>query len=89
MDGPVRIVKGDAANNLISFVADPNTSIQESKALTGNIEPGRRSRGPRMAAPVLVPPGVVPESRDLPVVAVRPVGKHGVRAARSQEGEET
>ena len=33
---------GDAANELISFVADPNVSIQESKALTGNIEPGRR-----------------------------------------------
>jgi formate dehydrogenase major subunit len=33
---------GDAANELISFVADPNVSIQESKALTGNIEPRRR-----------------------------------------------
>ncbi len=35
-------VTGDAANELISFVADPNVSIQESKALTGNIRPGRR-----------------------------------------------
>ena len=34
--------KGDAANDLISFVADPNVWIQESKALTGNIEPGKR-----------------------------------------------
>jgi formate dehydrogenase major subunit len=39
------LVKGDAANELISFVADPNTSIQESKALTGDIRPGRRRRG--------------------------------------------
>ena len=31
-------MRGDAANDLISFVADPNVSIQESKALTGNIE---------------------------------------------------
>jgi len=32
----------DSANDLISFVADPNVSIQESKALTGNIRAGRR-----------------------------------------------
>jgi formate dehydrogenase major subunit len=38
------LVTGDAANELISFVADPNVSIQESKALTGDIRPGRRSR---------------------------------------------
>jgi formate dehydrogenase major subunit len=37
-------VVGDATNELIGFVGDPNVSIQESKALTGNIEPGRRSR---------------------------------------------
>jgi formate dehydrogenase major subunit len=36
------LVRGDSANELISFVADPNVSIQESKALTGNIRPGRR-----------------------------------------------
>jgi formate dehydrogenase major subunit len=42
------LVKGDAANELISFVADPNVSIQESKALTGDIQPGRRSRGRRV-----------------------------------------
>ncbi len=38
------LVTGDAANELISFVADPNVSIQESKALTANIAPGRRGR---------------------------------------------
>jgi formate dehydrogenase major subunit len=31
-------------NELISFVADPNVSIQESKALTADIRPGRRTR---------------------------------------------
>jgi formate dehydrogenase major subunit len=41
-------VTGDAANELISFVADPNVSIQESKALTGNIEPGRHGHGWRV-----------------------------------------
>ena len=38
-------MRGDSANFLISFVADPNVSIQESKAFTGNIRPGRRNRG--------------------------------------------
>jgi formate dehydrogenase major subunit len=38
------VVRGDATNELISFVADPNVSIQESKALTGDIRPGRRRR---------------------------------------------
>jgi formate dehydrogenase major subunit len=47
-------VTGDAANELISFVADPNVHIQESKALTGNIVPGRRVRGRRVKpAPAL------------------------------------
>lgn len=41
-------VVGDATNELIGFVGDPNVSIQESKALTGNIEPGRRSRKRRV-----------------------------------------
>jgi formate dehydrogenase major subunit len=40
---------GPAANELISFVADPNVSIQESKALTGNIKPGRVATGRRAA----------------------------------------
>jgi formate dehydrogenase major subunit len=42
------LVTGDSANELIAQVADPNVSIQESKAFTGNIEPGRRSRGRRV-----------------------------------------
>jgi len=40
-------VTGDPTNELISFVADPNVSIQESKALTGDIRPGRHSFGRR------------------------------------------
>jgi formate dehydrogenase major subunit len=46
--GSKGLSRGDAVNELISFVADPNVSIQESKCLTGNIEPGRRSRGRRV-----------------------------------------
>jgi formate dehydrogenase major subunit len=42
-------VTGDPANELIPFVADPNVSIQESKALTANIRAGRHSFGRRSA----------------------------------------
>jgi formate dehydrogenase major subunit len=40
--GSSGLVTGDSANELIAFVADPNVSIQESKALTADIQPGRR-----------------------------------------------
>jgi formate dehydrogenase major subunit len=46
--GAVGLVRGDAANELIGFVGDPNVSIQESKALTAAIYSGRRSRGRRV-----------------------------------------
>jgi formate dehydrogenase major subunit len=42
--GSSGLVKGDSANELIAFVADPNVTIQESKALTADIQPGRRVR---------------------------------------------
>jgi formate dehydrogenase major subunit len=43
-------VTGDAANELVSAVLDSNTHIQESKALTCDIRPGRRPRGPELLA---------------------------------------
>jgi formate dehydrogenase major subunit len=43
--GPNGLVTGDAANELISVVLDPNVHIQESKAATCDIQPGRRPRG--------------------------------------------
>ena len=42
-------VTGDPANELVGFVADPNVSIQESKAFTGDIRAGRHSFGRRSA----------------------------------------
>jgi formate dehydrogenase major subunit len=42
-------VRGDSSNDLLPFVADPNVHIQESKALTGDIRPGRRGRARRAA----------------------------------------
>jgi formate dehydrogenase major subunit len=84
------LVTGDPTNELIAFVADPNVSIQESKCLTGNIEPGRRSRQRRVVTSgPLTPGGEGGAPRDLPVVGVRPTGRHGVAAGGGKEGEQT
>jgi formate dehydrogenase major subunit len=48
--GPNGYSRGDAANELISAVLDSNTHIQESKALTCDIQPGRRPRGAALLA---------------------------------------
>jgi formate dehydrogenase major subunit len=85
------LVRGDATNELISFVADPNVHIQESKCLTGNIEPGRRSRHRRVVTSgPLVPPLLDEGSRrrDLEVVG-RPGGPHEVEEGKPREGEQT
>ncbi|MEI7032052.1 formate dehydrogenase [Streptomyces pratensis] len=50
--GPNGVVTGDAANELVAISMDPNAHIQEDKALTADIRPGRRPRGP--ALPELV-----------------------------------
>ncbi|MEV5330163.1 formate dehydrogenase [Nonomuraea sp. NPDC052634] len=50
--GPNGLVTGDAANELSSISLDPNSHIQEVKALSADIRPGRRPRGP--ALPELV-----------------------------------
>ena len=79
------LVTGDATNELISFVADPNVSIQESKALTGNIERGRRSRGRRVVTSGdLEPAPSVEPARDLPGVRMA----HGAHEAKSPEAHE-
>ncbi len=38
------LVKGDAANDLVSIVAEPNVSIEEAKAFTCNVRKGRLRR---------------------------------------------
>ncbi|MCF6508435.1 formate dehydrogenase [Blastococcus sp. MG754426] len=42
------ISTGDAANDLLGIVMDPNTHIQESKVSTCDIVAGRRPRGPEL-----------------------------------------
>src|SRR5262249_60970551 len=83
---------GDAANELIGFVADPNVSIQESKTLTGNIEPGRRSRGRRAATSGALTARVEGEAgawRDRPRARHKQPDRHGVGTARTARDEET
>jgi formate dehydrogenase major subunit len=42
------LVTGDSANDLAHMALDPNVHIQESKAFTCGIRPGRRPRGPEL-----------------------------------------
>jgi formate dehydrogenase major subunit len=42
--------RGDSANDLFHLVLDPNVHIQEVKAATCDIRPGRRPRGPALTA---------------------------------------
>jgi formate dehydrogenase major subunit len=82
------LVRGDAANELIGFVADPNVSIQESKVLTGMIEPGRKSRGRRVITSGLLMPQIDTraDDRDLPQARVKREAKHDVKSHETKEG---
>ena len=51
--GPNGYTTGDSMNELSSIVLDPNVHIQEVKALTADIQPGRRPRGSDRPALVL------------------------------------
>jgi formate dehydrogenase major subunit len=42
------VTKGDSANDLFALALDPNVHIQEVKAATCDIRPGRRPRGPEL-----------------------------------------
>jgi formate dehydrogenase major subunit len=44
------LTTGGAANDLTHMALDPNVHIQEVKALTCDIRPGRRPHGPALAA---------------------------------------
>ena len=48
--GSDAVVTGDAANDLLGVTLDPNVQIQESKAGSCDIRPGRRPRGSRRSA---------------------------------------
>jgi formate dehydrogenase major subunit len=46
--GTKGLTTGDSANDLAAIVLDPNVHIQEVKAFTCDIRPGRRPRGPAL-----------------------------------------
>jgi formate dehydrogenase major subunit len=48
--GPNGLAKGDSMNELSSMALDPSSHIQEVKALSVDIQPGRRPRGPERLA---------------------------------------
>lgn len=70
--GGIGRVRGDSANDLAGFVADPNVVIQESKAFTGNIIPGRRSKTRSGMESLRHQPAPAEVSRDLPQVGDGP-----------------
>jgi formate dehydrogenase major subunit len=82
------LVRGDSANELIGFVADPNVSIQESKAFTANIEAGRTSKKRRHITSDWSEKPIHPDDqkRDLPQARHKPESKHGFKAEEVKEG---
>jgi formate dehydrogenase major subunit len=48
--GSSGLTRGDSANDLLPIVLDPNVHIQEAKAVTCDIRPGRRPRGTALPA---------------------------------------
>ncbi len=82
------LVRGDCPNELFPFVADPNVSIMETKAISVAIEPGRKSQERRRATSgplVQELPGRA-EDRDIPEARRRPETSHGYEAEQVKEG---
>ncbi len=70
------VVSGDAANDLLGVTLDPNVQIQESKAGSCDIIPGRRPQGPELLSLVAdyqARAGVTPETGSDKVTDPKPV----------------
>lgn len=82
------LVRGDAANELIGFVGDPNVAIQESKVLTGMIVAGRKSKERRFitSGPFYKSLPGREKDRDLPAARRKPTTGHGHKAEQTKEG---
>jgi formate dehydrogenase major subunit len=82
------LVQGDPANDLIGFVADPNVSIQESKAFTVMIEAGRHSAKRRRSTSGPLVRDVKDRSyeRDLPAARKKTGAAHDHKLEESKEG---
>ena len=82
------IVRGDCPNELFPFVADPNVAIMETKAISVQVEAGRRSRERRHATSGPLVPRLPSRAndRDLPAARHRPETSHGYKAEQIKEG---
>lgn len=67
--GYAGLTRGDAANDLGALSGDPNVSIQESKAFTCDVRPGRRHGSSTARLAGVAPPGppIAPGDDDAPV----------------------
>jgi formate dehydrogenase major subunit len=63
--GSKGLVTGDSANDLFPIVLDPNVHIQEVKAASCDIQPGRRPRGAELPRYVAAkrPPSAISEGK--------------------------
>jgi len=82
------LVRGDCPNELFPFVADPNVSIMETKAISVTIEPGRAGRQRRMITTGPLVREVPGDEflRDLPRARHRPGTRHGHKTEEAKEG---
>jgi len=82
------LVRGDCPNELFPFVADPNVSIMETKAISVTIEPGRRSTERRYitSGPLVRDLPSREGERDLPSARHRPETGHGYKTEQVKEG---
>lgn len=82
------IVRGDCPNELFPFVADPNVSIMETKAITVAVEAGRRSQERRRvtSGPLVPKLPSREQERDLPPARHRPETGHGYKTQQVKEG---
>jgi formate dehydrogenase major subunit len=82
------LVRGDCPNELFPFVADPNVSIMETKAISVAIESGHRGRGRRYitSGPIVAELPSREEDRDLPGTRRGPETGHGYKTEQVKEG---
>lgn len=85
--GNTGLVTGDSTNELLGMTADPNVTIMESKALSGNIRLGRRDT--RKVRPMAAEVAPASNLRDLPPAQERPGGEHGIHSPKSKQDEQT
>ncbi len=82
------LVRGDSANELLPFTADPNVSIMATKAHTCDIVPGRKSKERRHATSGNFTGGKANEGlelRDVPAARSKHVTAAGVRGPKHKE----